>query len=369
MAKSKKSGKKPKTTRISAKDENPSKETLKEEKGLEEKTEEKEKVTEKVEKEVENEKETKKDDAEKKSEVKSEEKAEKTEKSEKSVEKKEKAEKVEKKEKEVVVSEKKQGFFKRLFSKKYVEQESVLTIFKSKKIWGAILGEVFGTMFLTMIIFTLGLYQPLYIFFIVLAVSAAVFRLSGANLNPINTVGMMASRRMSAIRGVLYLLSQLVGAWLGFLIVSTFIKVSAGISGGEAEIPGMTMADAQYYWVVTFAEFLGAAIIGYFFARAWHVRKNILAFSAISAGGLTIAMIVVYLISYTYFGLTGNFMLNPAIALMYQILPTSADGVGELLLEILKALFTYVLFPMVGGVVGFFIADVASTFAEEENKA
>ena len=59
-------------------------------------------------------------------------------------------------------------------------------------------------------------------------------------------------------------------------------------------------------------------------------------------------------------------MMNPAISLMYQILPQAADGVGELLLEIGKALFTYVLFPMIGGVVGFYLSDAASVLADEK---
>ena len=337
MAKSKKSGKKPKTTRISAKDD----ETFDKE----------EEVREEV--------------AEKKEEVKTE-KVEKTEKPEVVEEKQEKpVEKTSEKEEKKCEKCKKCSFWKSFFAKKYEEDESVLTIFKQKRIWGAILGEVFGTMFVAMIILTLGLYQPLYMFFILLAVSVATYKLSGAILNPINTVGMMATRRISAIRGVLYLLAQLLGAWLGFLIVSVFINTAAGISGSEAELPGMTMATEGYYWVVTFLEFLGAAIVGFFFARAWENRKNVVAFGAVAAGGLTLAMVVVYLISYQNFGLTGNFMLNPAVALMYQILPTSADGVGELLLEIVKALFTYVLFPVVGGTIGFYLADIAKTTSEQ----
>ncbi|MBQ6130698.1 aquaporin [Candidatus Saccharibacteria bacterium] len=342
MAKSKKSGKKPKTTRISAKDD----ETFEKKEVREEMTEKKEVKTEtKAEKVAEKDQEAAKKETAEKAESGSE-KAIASAKAEKSEKKAEKC-----------------GFCKRFFAKKYEEQESVLTIFKQKKIWGALLGEVFGTMMLSMVILTLGLYQPLYMFFILLAIVAAVGKLSGAVLNPINTVGLMATRRISVVRGFLYLLAQLVGAWAGFLVVAAFMNVAAGISGTEAELPGMTMATEGYYWVVTFLEFLGAAIVGFFFARAWEARKtSLVTFGAVAAGGLTLAMVVVYLLSYQTFGLTGNFMLNPAVALMYQILPTSADGVSELLLEIVKALFTYVVFPMVGGVVGFYLADLADNF-------
>lgn len=335
MAKSKKSGKKSSKT---------NKPVVKEEKI----SEKEKKVTEKV--------------TEKKEKV-SEKKTEKTAKAEK-VEKTEKTEKVE--EKKVISSKKEDGFFKKFFAKKYDENESILTIFKDKRVYGALLGEVFGTMMIALVIFTLGLYQPLYMFFVLVAIVVAVYKLSGANLNPINTVGMMATRRMSVIRGVLYLLAQVIGAWFAVLVMTGFLNASAALSGTEVELPGMAAIEENYYWIVSFLEFLGATIVGFFFARAQQVRKNTLAFAAIVAGGVTIAMIVVYLLSYTYFGLQGNFMMNPAIALLYQILPQAADGVGELLLEIGKALFTYVLFPMVGGVVGFYLSDAVSVLAEEK---
>ena len=286
--------------------------------------------------------------------------------SEKKTEKKEKVASEKATEKKVVVSPKEEGFFKKFFAKKYNENESILTIFKDKKVYGALLGEVFGTMLLTLVVFTLGLYQPLYMFFIMLAIVVAVYKLSGANLNPINTVGMMATRRMSVIRGVLYLLAQVIGAWVGTLIVGAFIGASAGLSGTEVELPAMAAIEEGYYWIVTFLEFAGATIVGFFFARAQQYRKSSVAFASVVAGGLTIAMVVVYLLSYSYFGLQGNFMMNPAISLMYQILPQAADGVGELLLEIGKALFTYVLFPMIGGVVGFYLSDAASVLADEK---
>ena len=286
--------------------------------------------------------------AEKTAKAEIEVKAEKTEKAEKAVKK------------EVITTEKKDGFCKKFFAKKYEENESILTIFKDKKVYGALLGEGVGTMLVALIIMTLGLYQPLYMFFVVLAVVAATYKLSGANLNPINTAGMMATRRISVIRGVLYLLAQVIGAWLGVAIVSAFAKAS----GPDVELAGMTAVDESNYWVVTLVEMLGAMIVGYFFARAQEYKKSALSFAAVVAGGVLIATVVVYLTLYNYFGLTGTFMMNPAIALMYKILPTSADTVGQLLLEIGKALLTYVVLPMVGGVLGFYISDASKQLAE-----
>ena len=272
---------------------------------------------------------------------------------------KDKAEKVESKPE--VKTEKKAGFWKKFFSKKYTENENILTIFKEKKTYGALLGEIFGTMFITMLILTLGLYQLLYLLLIFIVVIVAVHRLSGANLNPIATVGMMATRRISAIRGILYLLAQVVGAWIGLMIVKAFLVAS----GSEVELPGMTATPDGMFWAVSMIEFFGAAIIGFFFCRAQQYRHSSLTFAAVVSGGTVLALILAYIITANYFALDGTFILNPAVALMYQILPQTANGVGELLGGIGLALTTYVVFPMVGGVVGFYLSDVAETLVEE----
>lgn len=325
MAKSKKSGKKTKTTP-----------TVKEEK-ISEKT-----------KKVDDKKETKVKDLKAEEVKKTDTKAEKT---------------VEEKttEKKPLTSEKKSGFWQKFFAKKYDGEENILTIFKDKKVYGALLGEIFGTLFITMIILTLGLYQLLYLFLILTVVYTAVRKLSGANLNPIVTVGMMATRRLSPIRGILYLLAQVVGAWLGLTIVSVFLNAS----GSETELPGMTATPDGKFWIISMLEFTGAAIIGYFYARSQAIKKNPIAFGILAAGGTIIALITVYIITANFFSLDGTFMLNPAIALMYQILPQSANGVGELLGGIGLALLTYVVFPMVGGVLGFYLSDVSETLVEE----
>ena len=142
--------------------------------------------------------------------------------------------------------------------------------------------------------------------------------------------------------------------------------MAAGISGGEpSEMPGMTPIEDNLYFATMMIEAIGAMIVGLSFARAQDYKENPLAFGAVVAGGVTIATVVVYLISYSYFGLQGNFMMNPAVALMYQILPTSADGFSELMGGIGQALACYVLVPMIAGGVGFLVSDIADVFSEK----
>ena len=101
--------------------------------------------------------------------------------------------------------EKKQTGLKTFFSKKYEGNESILVIFKKPKLYGALLGEVFETMCLTLLLFSLALMGianvALYAVGII-AILMAVFALSGANLNPFITVGMMATLLRSEERRV-----------------------------------------------------------------------------------------------------------------------------------------------------------------------
>ncbi len=261
-----------------------------------------------------------------------------------------------KEDKTVAVNTQSDKPIKGFFARKGDVNENILTIFKTPKIWGALLGEVIGTMFVAMFMLTLGI-QPLYIIFGLTCVYVAIVGISGAHFNPLITAGMMATRRMSAIRGVLYMLAQLLGAWIGALIINAFRL------GGGGAVEAIVMAEisGESFWSVAFVELLGAFIIAFCFARALkYARRQPLAFGLTVASGITLAVIFGLIISQSYFGLNNSFAFNPVVSLMYQILPTSAEGFGELAQLASLALAAYVIVPIVGGIIGFFVADIAS---------
>ncbi len=255
--------------------------------------------------------------------------------------------------------------FKGFFAKKCDKDENILTIFKSPRIWGAVAGELVGTMLLTILMITLGVYQPLYLLIGMIGITMAVYAFSGAHLNPAVTVGMMASRRVSAIRGVLYIVAQVVGAWLGLIIMSGF----RGLGENAAELPTITALVAdKTLWPNIFIEFLGAGIIGYFFCRAqsYKTAKGAFTYAALVAGGLALAVLFCVVISSNYVSLSNNFVLNPAVAIMEQIFPTAANDAGALFGDIALAALTYIIVPMLGSVVGFTIADASKKLAGED---
>lgn len=248
---------------------------------------------------------------------------------------------------------------KGFFARKYGENENILTIFKTPKIWGALIGEVFGTMLLVMVLLTLGT-NPLCITFAVLGLYVAIFGISGANLNPLVTAGLMASRRMSAIRGVLYMLAQLLGGWLGLIVINAFRLASEA----STPLPIMNEVTGETFWAVALVELLGAIVIAFAFARALKLaKKNALAFGFVVASSMTLAIIFGMVITQNFFGIQYGFMFNPVAALMYQILPTSADNFGELAQMAGLAATAYVIFPIIGGIVGFYLSDLTSRLA------
>ena len=247
---------------------------------------------------------------------------------------------------------------KGFFARKGDPDENILTIFKAPRLHtliGGVIGEVIGTMLITMFLLTMGIYQPLYAFFAYVAVTAAVVGLSGAHLNPLVTVGMMASRRVSAIRGVFYILAQVLGAWFGLLIVNAFRLAGSG----ETELPKMTEVDTSQFAVIALVELLGAFMIAFFYARARVYKRSALTFATMVGAGYLVALLIVIMFSTSYLGMQNNFMMNPAVALMYQILPTSAESFGALMGNMAVVLSIYVVFPMIGGVLGFYLSDLS----------
>ena len=282
--------------------------------------------------------------------------------------------------KKAITSEKAPSKLKVFFARKGDTNENILTIFRDTKIIGAIIGEIIGVAIITMIALTLGLFNPLYMILAYVGITAAIVKLSGAHLNPIVTAGMMASRRVSAIRGVIYIISQILGAWVGFLIINSLHK--AGIASGNIEeatstLPTLAQADElsgategySLLGAIRVVEFIGAVIIAFFFARAQRVKKDTAAFSITVAAGVFIAMIIAVVVNSNFFMIQNNtFVLNPAVGMFYGIFPASADGVDSLMSRLMPMLVTYVILPVIGGVLGFYLSDFATILEGKDLK-
>ena len=269
-------------------------------------------------------------------------------------------------EKKEVVTSTKKSCFAGFFSKKYEEKESILTIFKNHKFYGALLGELIGTMFITLLLFALslmGIASVATYSFAIIAIYIAIYAFSGACLNPIVTVGMMATRRISVIRGVMYIIAEIVGAWLGWLIFNSF-----HLAGGDGayDITKMAEIGEGKFWVIALVELFGAFVIAFFYARAVKYKRSVFTFAATVAGGMALAVVIGYVVSAAFLGLSNNFIFNPATALMLQIFPASGDDFGQIIGGICQALSAYAILPMIGGVIGFYLSDFTAKLSAEE---
>ena len=265
---------------------------------------------------------------------------------------------------------------KEFFARKFDASENILTVFKSGKIFGALIGELLGTAAISAIVLTLGL-NPIYVVFAYLGITLAVFKLSGANLNPVITAGMLATRRMSAIRGVLYFIAQVLGAWIAYLVVNAFLQ--AGIATGNVQsttaLPALATADsitvategASYFWAITMIEFIGAIIFAFIFARALAYKRSSFTFAATVAAGMFTAILFALTISMNYLGISQEYtyVLNPATAVVYGLFPSSAEGFDALMQALMPMLVSYVIFPVLGGIVGFYASDIAGKLSGE----
>jgi len=252
------------------------------------------------------------------------------------------------------------------FAKKYDEKESILTIFKSHKFYGSLLGEVIGTLLLALLFFTLmliGLPNIATYAIAIIALIIAVYAFSGACLNPLITVGMMASRRMSVIRGIMYIIAEIVGAWLAWMIFNGF-----HLAGGETayDIPAVSALAENGFWPIAMIELLGAIIIAFFYARAIKYKRSVFTFGAVITGGIALAIVIGYVVSAAFLGANNSFVMNPAIATMLQIFPQSGADFGEVFGGICQALSLYCLIPMIGGALGFYLSDFTGKLSAEE---
>lgn len=264
-----------------------------------------------------------------------------------------------------MVENKKCNILKEVFAKKYTDNEKIGQLMKGHRIYGAIMGEIIGTMLLTMVILTAGIYQLLFVLFAIIAIIVAVYGLSGSHLNPLVTVGAMVTRRFPIGKGLLYIFSQGLGAAFGLLVINAFRLSSAT----QAKLPGMTELVADKFWAVAMIELVGAIMIGFFFARALVYKKSPLTFAAVVGSGVLVALLITVLISGNFFSMQNNLMLNPAISLMHQILPSSGDNLMAVMGQAGMALAAYVLMPMIGGAIGFLLADFGGKLSEEKNNA
>src|SRR5687768_6776636 len=97
---------------------------------------------------------------------------------------------------------------------------------------GALFAELVGTFALTLAL--LNAQGNFVIATVAVLVLVLVMgRLSGGHLNPIVTIGLMATRQMPVLRGVGYLIAQTLGAMLALVVATKFVEGTMNPMTGE----------------------------------------------------------------------------------------------------------------------------------------
>lgn len=216
------------------------------------------------------------------------------------------------------------------------------------------IAEFIGTFILASVA-VLSQGQPLFVGFALIAIVLTIGALSGSHVNPIVTIGAWATRKISGLRALGYVAAQILGGLLAFVIVSAYVNAAPEVSQ-QSQMLGQQAAsmfsaqpipdNKEFY--VFFAEMLGAAIFGLAFSSALRERRNRVA-QALTVGlGLFVA-ITISGVAVSYIG--GSAVINPAIAFTLQAV-SFTDAFD------LWAVLSYIVAPIIGGVIGFFLYDV-----------
>ncbi len=198
---------------------------------------------------------------------------------------------------------------------------------------GALVAELFGTFVLTAVLLKAG-GNPFIAAITVIALVMALSRVSGGHINPAITIGMWATRQISAVKAGGYLVAQVLGGMLALVVVTQFVHATPvdTMTGEVASV--FSVPDVIGQWRPFFAEALGGLVFGLGAAAAVFGRKNSQESGFIVGGSLLLGLIVALLGS--------SAILNPAVAI----------GLSAYHTENWWSIFAYAAGPIVGVVAG-----------------
>ena len=231
--------------------------------------------------------------------------------------------------------------------------EHVQQAARSVNLWRALGAELVGTLLLAGVVIA-GQGQPIFVLFALVGIVLTIGSISGAHVNPAITIAALVTRRIGWLRAIGYIIAQILGAALAYVILNAFIGGAAEVSA-EAAAYGQTAATlfaatdvsllAGKEWYIFFAELTGTAILGFALANATRELNDRLAASFTVGLGIFIALMVAVSAA-SYVGATA--ILNPAVAVALH-----AYSWGSI-----WPFAIYALAPVIGAIIGFVLYDL-----------
>lgn len=242
---------------------------------------------------------------------------------------------------------------KAVSSKKRTDTLFGLKMTRSTKL-STFLAEFVGTFMLAAVVITQQ-NSPVALLFALIGLVLAVGALSGAHLNPAISIAAWATRKMTSVRALGYVVAQVLGAMLALVVLNGFFSAAptADPALGQQAASLFQAADIPdgKEWAVLFAELLGATIFGFAFASAMKKRDMLSRGLTVGAGFFT--ALVVAGSSAAVVGATA--ILNPASAVALQAVN----------FDTIWPFAVYVFAAVLGGMIGFVLHDVLA--ADSDN--
>lgn len=242
------------------------------------------------------------------------------------------------------------------------ESSSVSEISKPSFITAIIL-EFIGTFLLAAAVIA-GQGQPLIVLFTLATIVLIAGKISGAHVNPLITVGAWATRRIGTAKALFYIIAQVLGAMVAFVVLNAFVSNAPEVSQ-QAALYGQqkaTMFTANVIphgkeILILISELLGSFLFAFAVASVTSDKKkgsSAVAFGV--GGGLFLAVLIAGSLSSV---VGGSAILNPAVAFSLQAFTLKGQNV-------LFAIATYVGAALLGGILGFALDSLIQEASKEE---
>jgi len=224
---------------------------------------------------------------------------------------------------------------------------------RSVTLWRALAAELIGTFLLAGVVIA-GQGQPIFVLFAFAGIVLMLGAISGSHVNPAVTIGALVTRRIGWLRAIGYVIAQVLGAALAYIVLNAFIGGAAPVSEqaqayGQAAPALFAATDitslAGKEWFLFFAELTGTAVLAFAIANATRELQDRVAAAFTAGFGIFIALMIAVSAA-SYVG--GTAIINPALAVALHAYSWAT----------VWPFAVYALAPVIGGVLGFVLYDV-----------
>lgn len=220
----------------------------------------------------------------------------------------------------------------------------------------ALIAEFIGT-FIFAAVLVAGQGQPILALFALVGVVLAVGSISGGYVNPALVVGAWATRRMSGLRAIAYIVAQILGAMLALVVLNAFLGgVGTPAADQFTQAPSLFKAaelPEGKEWFIFLAEFLGTLILAFAAAGAYREVRDRTAKAFTLGLGVFLGLMVAGSVAAFY---SANAILNPAVAISLQAINFNS----------IWPIAIYVLGSILGAVAGFGLYHLTANAQKDE---